>query len=373
MSDKFTRFLSGVGQGITNPKGNLGDFRHASRLFVNRVFELAPRTKFSFYVYFDIDKRAVQAPAFAEKHILEAGMLVKSADLPRFTFDTVTKNQYNRKKIIYRNINYDPITITLHDDNLGVTNALWALYYGYYSRDRHNEISAYGNSPYSVRNDYVDNDIRYGLDNDRKEIPFLKSISIYTMAKKRFNSYTLVNPVITSWNHGNVDHYQNNATNESSMSVAYEAVLYGTGRVSKDNPEGFATIHYDNTPSSLSIFGGGTSTLFGPGGVISGVSELFGGRGDFVSGAEQIFGEIQVKKAFDSPADFLRNTAAAINLYRNIRNIANNPELLAQEATNILSTPGQITNVVSGVAGSIFPKFTSNDPGNSTVASQKNP
>jgi hypothetical protein len=370
MADKFTRFLGGVAQGLLNPKGNLGDFRHASRLYVDNTMSLAPRTKFSYYVYFDIDKKAVQAPQFAEKHMLETGMLVKYTDLPRFTLETATKNQYNRKKIIYKNINYEPITINMHDDNLGVINALWALYYGYYSRDRHNPARAYGNSPYSAALALGQTSIyRYGLDNDRKEMPFLKSISIYTMARKRFNGYTLINPVITSWNHGNMDQSGNNVTNESTMSVAYEAVLYSTGKVARNNPTGFADLHYDQSPSPLSIFGGGTSSLFGPGGVVSGISELFGGRRDFVSGAEQIFGEISTGSPFDSPQDFLRTAVGAINVYKNVRNIARNPDLLRQEAVNILTTPGAVTNVVSGVAGSVWPKNSGDGAG--TTASPK--
>lgn len=368
MANKFTRFLSGAAQGLLQPKGNLGDFRHAARLYVDNTMALAPRTKFSYYVYFDIDKRAVQAPQFAEKHLLETGMLVKYTDLPRFTLETATKNQYNRKKIVYKNINYEPITLTMHDDNLGVINALWALYYGYYSRDRHNPSRAYSNSPYAINPENVP--YRHGLDNDRKEMPFLKSISIYTMARKRFNGYTLVNPVITSWNHGNVDQSGNNATNESTMSVAYEAVLYSTGKVGRNNPNGFADLHYDQTPSPLSIFGGGTTSLFGPGGVVSGISELFGGRSDFVAGAEGIFGEISKPDPFGSPGDFLRTAVGAINVYKNVRNIARNPELLRQEAVNILTTPGAVTNVVSGVAGSVWPK-NGGTTGGSVSASPK--
>ena len=53
MANKFTRFLSGAGSGILNPKGNLGDPRHASRMFVDDAFARAPRTKFLFHVFFE--------------------------------------------------------------------------------------------------------------------------------------------------------------------------------------------------------------------------------------------------------------------------------------------------------------------------------
>jgi hypothetical protein len=355
MANKFTRFLSGVAQGITAPKGNMGDFRHATRLFVDNTMALAPRTKFSYHVYFDVNPTALQAPRFKERHLEEAGLLVKTADLPKFNFDVVTKNQYNRKKLIYKMVNYDPISITMHDDSVGVMNSFWALYYGYYSRDRHNKAEAWPSDPYKAF--AKDKAFRYGLDNSRKDTPFLRSITIYTMSRKRFNSYTLINPVITSWNHGQVDASAGNGTIEGSMQVAYESVLYGSGQVRPNNPKGFANLHYDKSPSPLSIFGGGTSTLFGDGGVIA--------------GAETIFGSLYNGDAFSSPENFLQTVAGALNTYRNIRNIVKNPDLLKQEAVNILMTPGSVTNTISGVSGVLFPKNTSTDGGGGTQGQQK--
>jgi hypothetical protein len=358
MANQFTRFLKGAVQGALEPKGNLGDFRHASRLYVDNTMALAPRTKFLYHVYFDINPLALQAPQFKERHIEEAGLLVKTADLPKFNLDFVTKNQYNRKKLVYKMINYEPVTITMHDDNLGVINAMWALYFGYYSRDRFNDpVKAWQVDPYKEDGLSMS---RYGLDNDRTSVPFFRSIQIFTMSRKRFNSYTLINPIITAWNHGQVDQSSNSGTMEGQMTIAYESVLYGTGEVANNNPKGFANLKYDKAPSPLSIFGGGTSTLFGEGGVIA--------------GASTIFGNLYNRSAFDSPASFLRTVAGALNTYKNLRNIAKNPDLLRQEGINILLTPGAVTNIVSGISGSVFPKNTGADSGgntNGTTATQK--
>ena len=50
-------------------------------------------------------------PDLKQKHELEIGMLVKSADLPRFSADVETKNKYNRKKNVQTAIKYNPVTI----------------------------------------------------------------------------------------------------------------------------------------------------------------------------------------------------------------------------------------------------------------------
>jgi hypothetical protein len=37
---------------------------------------------------------------------------------------------------------------------------------------------------------------------------------------------------------------------------------------------GFATVHYDNSPSPLSVLGGGTNSIFGPGGIVDGIGSV---------------------------------------------------------------------------------------------------
>jgi len=102
MANKFTRFLTGVSEGILNPKGQQANWQHATRLFIDDSFRLAPRTKFLYYVSFELNKHAIRSPSFTNNHSQEVGLLVKTAELPKFSFDTVTKNQYNRKKVFIK-------------------------------------------------------------------------------------------------------------------------------------------------------------------------------------------------------------------------------------------------------------------------------
>lgn len=340
MANYFTRFLSGVAEGLTNPKGQQANWQHATRLFVDNTMRLAPRSKFLFYVRFELNKAAIKAPSFTNNHQEEVGLLVKTAELPKFNFDTVVKNQYNRKKIVYKNINYEPINLTLHDDSAGIVNALWAIYYGYYIGDRHNPTAAYEANHLRPTKTPKDN-FRYGMDNDITE-PFFKSVSIYTMSRRRFIGYTLINPRIKTWNHGNMD-YGTSEFVENQMTLEYEAVKYSAGNVSYNNPKGFANLHYDTVPSPLSVAGGGTSTLTGPGGVLDGLESVFG---DIGSGA-----------TFDSFGGFLGTAVKAINTYKNTKALSS--AQLKSEALNILSSPRNIATAVStvgGVVGAVFPK-----------------
>lgn len=309
MSIPFTRYLSdfasGFVQGVTQPKGICADWRHASNLFVANTFRLAPRHRFAFYVNFEIDNHALNSSAFTNKiSQQEVGMLVKSADMPKVTFDTVTKNQYNRKKVVYTGYTYDPVTIKLHDDSDGVTNAMWAQYYGYYIADRNTAKSnpAYGSNQYTPHNEERNN-YRYGLDNNITT-PFFKSVTIYSMSRGRFLGYTLVNPRIKYWAHGTLD-YSANDHLESTMSLEYESVIYSGGNVTQGTPKGYATLHYDTIPSPLSVAGGGTSTIGGPGGLLAGM--------------EQIFGDISDGSAFGSIGGLIGTAATAYNMVNNAK------------------------------------------------------
>ena len=354
MANYFTAFLSGVAQGALNPKGLVSNWQHATRLFIDDTYRLSPRTKFMWYAQFEFDKTVLKSGAFTAKHTEEAGLLVKTADLPKFNFDTVTKNQYNRKKIVYKQINYEPVSITLHDDSQGIINAMWALYYGYYVADRANPNAAYGATHYRKTGLPTDQ-FRYGLDNSIST-PFFKSITLYTMSKRRFNSYTLVNPRIKSWNHGQVD-YSASEFLESTMQLEYEAVQYNTGSVSRGSPKGFATLHYDSVPSPLSVAGGGVANLLGEGGVLDGI--------------DQVFGNISNGSAFGSVGGFLGTAIGALNTYKNASKLT--ASSLTGEAVNILSNPANIANAVSsvgGVIGSVFPSNAGRQ--NQTQASPSN-
>jgi hypothetical protein len=270
MANKFQKFLGSVAMGFLDPKGNMGDYQHAARLYVDDTFRLAPKNKFLYYVVFNINPDALDDISFEDRHMLELNYLVKQAELPKYTLKTESLNQYNRKTNIYTGIQYEPVTLTVHDDNNGITNLLWALYYGYYFADRENSRDpdadinpiAYKRNTYSSKNRMP---FRYGLDNDSDE-PFFNSIQLFTLSRQRFFSYLLCNPKITKWDHDNLDQASNNGILENKMTLAYDAVIYNSGAVEEDDPAGFAVLHYDHAPSPIAgaeILQNGMKGIFG--------------------------------------------------------------------------------------------------------------
>ena len=290
MASIFNGFFDNLVNGALSPKGDMADYAHAARLYTDDNFRLAPKQKFLYHVTLNLNENVVNKvlPGWAQRHSNEVNMLVKNVTMPKFDITVETKNKYNRKKNLYTRIDYSPVTITFHDDNNSITTQLWTAYYNYYFRD-----GTYGSRdgagkpnqtarPYDRFNAYkgsTANSDRFGLDNNQYE-PFFTSIQISQLARHQYLTMTLVNPLIESWQHDTLDNSLGAEPVQNSMSVAYESVFYADGPVEEGNaPKGFATDHYDSTPSPIAA--GSSASLFGSAGVLAGGTSVLG---DLASG-----------------------------------------------------------------------------------------
>ena len=268
---KINDFLQGFQDGLPGMK----DFRHASRLYLDDNYKLMPKQKFLFYVRFFTDESLFMDAANYNERI-ELNMLVKSCDLPRYGMNMEEKIQYNKKMYAATRIQYDPINIVFHDDHADTVNAFWKKYYEYYIAD---SVSMTNDTTISdTKDDYYNSNRRtnkYGMDTPvQRKKPYLQRIEIFVLHKQRFTSMTLVNPMIGSFNHDNLDQADGTGIMQNTMQIVYESVLYKSGIINKNNVPGFASIHYDHEPSPLTVLGGGTNSIFGPGGVVDGVGSV---------------------------------------------------------------------------------------------------
>ena len=267
-------------KGIQNGQPGMKDFRHASRLYIDDNYRLMPKQKFMFHVMIQTDESMMVSPHNPQEDA-QLDMLVKSCDLPRYGMNLEELVQYNKKSYVATRIQYEPVNITFHDDHADTVNAFWKKYYEYHIADSVNAGTT--GLTISDTKDNAYDDIRdrrrfskFGLDTPKKKKkPYLKSIIIFLLHKQRFTSMQLVNPVIGSFAHDTVDNADGAGTLSNVMQIYYETVLYDSGTVNKTDMPGFATLNYDHEPSPLSVLGGGTNSIFGPGGVIDGVGSVF--------------------------------------------------------------------------------------------------
>ena len=252
------------------------DYRHASRLYIDDNYKLMPKQKFLFHTVFHLNTD-IDFKGFSSHEKYELNTLVKTVDLPKYNMNVEEKIQYNKKMYMATRIQYSPIRITFHDDHADTVNAFWKKYYEYTIADSVNlPEDAFHESV--TKDDYYQDEriiTKWGMDTPKqRNLPYLRSIEIFVLHKKRFTSFTLVNPVISNFGHDNLDQAQGTGILENTMEIVYETVLYKAGRISKNNVLGFATIHYDHEPSPLSVLGKGTASIFGPGGVVDGIGSV---------------------------------------------------------------------------------------------------
>jgi hypothetical protein len=123
----INNFLKGFSDGLPGLK----DFQHASRLYLDDNFKLAPKNKFLFHVVFDIDNTVAGERPLTDPEKLELNMLVKTCQLPKYNLNYEEKLQYNKKTFVATRIQYQPVNISFHDDQADTVNAFWKSYYEY--------------------------------------------------------------------------------------------------------------------------------------------------------------------------------------------------------------------------------------------------
>lgn len=274
----------------------LRDYNHAAKTFRSNSYQNAPKLKFLFHTYFEINPDAFTG--FYSRGVGEIssstnfGVLVKDVKLPSYTFDTATLNQYNRKRIVQTKIKYDPVDITFHDDNGDQINQLWEAYYTYYYYDALNPNVQFGGSRgnagsgpnnYNQRNIYnrsITNDDNWGYNSESTngnpvKAPFFKSITVFGFNQHNFTAYTLINPVIANFTHDQYNYSEGNGIMQNRMTLTYETVVYNYGAIDGRSPDAIVTgfgdqATYDRYPSPISQ-PGANGTILGQGGLVDGL------------------------------------------------------------------------------------------------------
>jgi hypothetical protein len=331
----------------------LRDYTHASKTFRPNSYQNAPKFKFLFHVYFDINPEA-----YPNASSFNYGVLVKTVKLPSYTFDTVTLNQYNRKRIIQTKIKYDGIDISFHDDNGNAIRSLWKTYYNYYYADGRKPqvvfagargakpVSGATDATYNTRTQYqpsITGNDDWGYVGETSnpsgvKIPFFKNITIFGLNQHNFAAYTLVNPIITKFSHDTYDYNQGNGTMEMQMGLDYETVVYNEGAIDGKTPDNIITgfgsdTNYDRTLSPIAR-PGSNANILGQGGLVAGAGGAINALAD-----GNILGAIQA-------AGTTYNTVKNVN----VLNIAKS-EVVSGITNAVAQTPNRNINVATPIFG----------------------
>lgn len=354
----------------------LRDYQHAAKTFRPNSYEHAPKLKFLFHTYFEINPQAYKSTS-------NFSVLVKEVKLPSFTMQTEQLNQYNRKRIVQTKIKYDPIEITFHDDNGNNVNRMWEAYYRYYYNDasKPGQVlqGARGNNNFATEagtatTNYNDNNIyRQSEDgeehnwgfvggankSDGTKVPFFRNITVFGLNQHEFTAYTLVNPVITNFSHDTYNYSEGAGIMQNRMTIDYETVVYNIGSLDGRSPEDIVTgfgnpANYDRTPSP-NMAPGANGTILGQGGLI-----------DAAGGAIRSLQEGNVLGA-------LLNASAVYNGIKNPNLVENAAlELSSMFVDSATNTPTN-RNTLFSIPGSSKTPGLSGLAGSPTINAKQNP
>ena len=261
-------------QYVTNKAGApwLRGYDHANKLYRENNYALAPKPGFIYFVDFNVNPE-IKSYLSGSKNQTDiemlsiAGLLAKSVQMPKFKVATETLNQYNRKTNIQTKLTYDPVRLEFHDDHASNTSSLWQNYYKYYYRDsayNPGKVGSGATSPAFKDTKFGKTDYTYGFQSF-KQVPFFTSIDIYILHQGNFTSLSLINPLITGWEHDTLDQTDGTKMLKNSMTIVYEDVFYDGGYTQPGTrSESFSQNgHYDKTPSPLNTYypNGSTSNV----------------------------------------------------------------------------------------------------------------
>ncbi len=363
----------------------LRDYRHAAKTFRTNSYQNAPKYKFIFHTYFNINVEAW--PDSVDKNI---GLLVKDVKLPSYGFNTIQLNQYNRKRIVQTKIKYDPVNISFHDDNDNLINRMWYNYYTYYYADatkptvflgkrgaippnNDNSSSAQTtNADYNITNIYDDsisgND-NWGYIGETAtpkfghKVPFFKNITVFGFNQHAFTAYTLINPIITNFAHDTYSYADGAGVMQNQMTVDYETVVYNEGAIDGRAPGDIVTgfgdpATYDRKPSPI-MMPGANATIIGAGGAV-----------EAAGGIVKSFSEGNILGAVRT-AGTAYNTFKNINLKQTAK--AELENMVAQAAWQFGSPISKNRNILFDIPNKSVTPYTVGTAGAPTISNPPTP
>lgn len=235
----FDKFLQGSGRNFY-----IKDFQNAYRFKP----DVNPgRQKFQGYVNF-IFNRDLYATLYSEAANPQRttdlrtnlSSMVRTADLPGVTFQTETKNAFNRKKLVQTGIQYEPVNMTVLDTVGNEWLTVLMKYFSYYYMDPRNmettsddrDLSAglsrtgnmenaYGSSGFTGFDGVSKWDSNTAGFNINPSAHFFERIDYVIYHGNKGVQYSLMNPILQSFRPNNIDYADSNFR-EFELSFIYE-------------------------------------------------------------------------------------------------------------------------------------------------------
>lgn len=215
-----------------------------------------PRYKYTYLVEFQLNPVVAQQVANLTnvKEFVDQGRLfthLRTIDHPKIQIQHETLRSYNKYIKVPTKVEFQPATMTFDDDSASIVLALWKEYLGFYSHlatvgesittgNNTNLVSSNEINSFQTRNKLTGDDQRTSM-NTRPSLGlklksnearhFFESIVIYDLGTEPqgINVYWYHRPVITNWDHSNLDREDRTGRIDVNITMEYEGYYFALG------------------------------------------------------------------------------------------------------------------------------------------------
>jgi len=216
-----------------------------------------PRFKFTYLVEFNINPKALQNSITNFADFMHDGKLythLKSIEHPKPVFEIETLRSYNKYIKVPTKVEYEPTSLTFHDDSTSIISSLWLDYINFFQYGGNVGVQAIksaprGADPGSIQYQYTNEltssvaypEMRSTMDkrpsmgmkireNDART--FFDSITIYDLGTEPtgVNVYYFHKPFFKSMSYSALDTEDRTGKQEISVAMEYESSYFTTGQ-----------------------------------------------------------------------------------------------------------------------------------------------
>lgn len=213
-------------------------------------FLASPKPKFLFYVRFvrigasntsqsNLVPSVAQDLTSGQDTSKDIGFIVKSIERPKVTFDTETINQYNKKHVVHKKVDYKPVNIKFHDTIDNRVYKMFQSYFQHYFADSRSRASLDW-SDNTISQNFPGKTIGWGLTGSTLSADladYFSTIEIYQVYSGYYSQFNLMNPKLASFDPDELDFGASGVSHEVAMTIVYEGINYVTnGSPLSSNP-----------------------------------------------------------------------------------------------------------------------------------------
>ncbi len=231
----------------------------------SQVWDGTPKPGFLYYIRF---VRA-NAGASGNDWAKGIGILAKQIDRPKVNFDTEVLNQYNKKRIVQKRVEYEPVSFTFHDTVDNKAFHMFEDYFRFYYGDPRNSSA----TDWSW--DIMSNTMNPGQAGAWGFIPpvgntnlayFFSHIEFYYIYGGYYSRYDIINPKIKSFSPSDMSMDSSEGAS-IQMTFEFEGLIYQGNNLSLSGQAGLlqemglsaSSFYEPRTASGSAVIGSGAN------------------------------------------------------------------------------------------------------------------